>query len=168
MISHIRLFDIIKSIFSYKKFWLIWWNHRIIYVISKDRICDIIMSMWFLISKHLFRDITKYVEFLVDEMMTPVFYLCYFFYIPADTKFKARASIIFGSYHYSKEMKGKNDSWYHIINRFIYITKPKWFLMSQIQYMITQNQFFDITNSFVWYKKITMIFWYRKIYCVIS
>ena len=92
--------------------------------------------MWFLISKHLFCDITKYVEFLTDEMMTPVFYLCYFFYIPADSKFRACALIIIGSYHYSKELKGKNDSWYHTIDLFI----------SQNQFSIAQNQVFDITN----------------------
>ena len=104
VISQIRFFDIIKSIFLYKTFWLIWWYHKIIYVISKNRICDITKSRWFLISKHLFCDITKYVEFLVDEMTTPVFYLCYYFYIPADTKFRACTLIIFGSYHYSKEL----------------------------------------------------------------
>ena len=71
-------------------------------------------------SKHLFCDIiTKYVKFLIDEMKTPVFYLCYFFYVPADTKFRACALIIFGSYHYSKALKGKNDSWYHTIDLFI-------------------------------------------------
>ena len=50
--------------FLYKKFWLIWWYHKIIYVISKNHICYITKSRWFLISKHLFCDITKYVEFL--------------------------------------------------------------------------------------------------------
>ena len=106
--------------------------------------------MWFLISKHLFCDFTKYVEFLIDEMMTPVFYLSYLFYIIADTKFRACALIIFGCYHYSKELKGKNDSWYHTIDLFI-----------------SQNH-----NNF-WYHKINfwqhnINFWYHKFDIVVS
>ena len=154
VISQIWFFDIIKSIFFNKKFWLRWWYHKIIYVISKNRICDITKWRWFLISKHIFCDITKYVDFLIDEMVTPVFYLCYFFYVPADTKFRASALIIFGSYHYSKELKGKNDSWYLRIALFISQNHN-----DHNQFLITQNQFFDITNS---------ILWCQKIYCVIS
>ena len=68
-----------KIDFLYKFFWLIWWYHKIVYVISKNRICDITKSRWFFILKHLFYDVTKYVEFLIDKIMTPVFYLRYFF-----------------------------------------------------------------------------------------
>ena len=185
---------IIKSIFWYKKLWLIWWYHKIIYVISKNHICDITKSKWFLISKHLFCDITKYVEFLKYEMMTPVFYLCYFFYIPADTKFRACALIIFGSYHYSKELKGKNDSWYHTIDLFIsqnhndfYHKINFWqhkiiFLILQIRFsdiknhndfVISKNLLCDIIKSNMWCHKFEFLilqnqFWYHKINFAIS
>ena len=49
VISQIRFFDIIKSNFFFnKKFGLIWWYHKIIYVISKNHICDVTKSRWFL------------------------------------------------------------------------------------------------------------------------
>ena len=141
-----RFSDITNSIFLYHKidflykfFLLIWWYHKIVYVISKNCICDITKSRWFLILKHLFYDVTKYVEFLIDKIMTPVFYLRYFFYIPADTKFRACALIIFWELSlFQRTERQKRFLISH--NRFIYIAKSEWFLISQ-------NQFFDITNS---------------------
>ena len=105
-------------------------------------------------------------------MMTPVFYLHYFFYIPADTKFRAWALIICGSYHCSKELKGKNDSWYHTIDLFIsqnhndfYITKSIFDNIKSIFWYHKFNfggikkiqWFWDIKNSVVWYHKIEYV-----------
>ena len=112
-------------------------------VISQIRFFDIIKSIFFLIKKSGWLVISQ-----TDEMMTPVFYLCYFFYILTDTKFRACTFIIIGSYHYSKELKGKNDSWYHTIDFFISQNHND--LILQNQFSITQNQFFDITNSILW------------------
>ena len=52
----------------------------------------------------------------------PVFYLCYFFYIPADTKFRACALIIIGSYHFFQRTE-RQKRFLISHNRFIYITK---------------------------------------------
>ena len=95
-----------------------------------------------------------------------------FFYIPADTKFRACTLITCGSYHYIPK------NW----------NVKTIFFISQNRFLIIQNQFSDITNStltpknrsdFVisqnqfsqmifWYQKITMILWDQKFYFVIS
>ena len=118
VILQIRFFDIIKSMFWHKKLAdLVISQYPLCDI--KNRICDITKWRWFLISKHLFCDLTKYVEFLIEEWWLRCSTYAIFFYIPADTKFRACTLIIFVSYHYSKELKGKNDSWYHTIDLFI-------------------------------------------------
>ena len=138
---------------------------------KKNRICDITKSRWFLILKHLFCDITKYVEFLIDKMMTPVFYLRCFFYIPADTKFRAWALTIFFFFFFwaiiipkAKTILDITHSiyLYHKIIMIFDITKSI-FDNKKINFFISQIRFCDRPL-----KKITMILWYQKIEVVMS
>ena len=107
------------------------WYYKLDFVISKNQ-DD------FFISKNRFCDITKYEVFSTDEMMTPIKKASASVFpitkmADRDT-FDPRESdillniqqailIICGSYHFSKELKGKN------------------------YFVISQNRLFDITRS---------------------
>ena len=152
MILQIRYFDIIKSMFWHKKSsWFgditipfMWYKKSYLWYHKVKVIFNIKTSiLWY----------HKICRILNWGVMTPVFYLCYFFSI-----FLPIQNLELSLFQRTERQKQFLIS--H--NRFIYITKSKWFLMSQNQFLLIQNQFFDSTYSILWYKKITMILWFNK------
>ena len=81
-------------------------------------------------------------------MMTPVFYLRYFFYIPADSKFSVCALIIFGSHHYPKNWKA---------NTILDITQSIYLYHNIIMTFDITKSILDNTKSIFWYHKFEFV-----------